>query len=185
MDTSFEEATWDLHSRRMFLSSRKYQHCVLPQSQSKRQPILVSAAGCSLQLVSRRWHLVRPTPSALLARTPAPTPPTVEICNDGMDSDNNGLIDCGDPAGAKSPDCDGSWSDPSGSANPLCSGLMVGNFCRSTDGAPHYMLIEFLTHPPTKGAQFLCVDRAGKVVELFFRMNVTFLSSDILLQYSI
>ena len=51
--------------------------------------------------------------------TPAPTNPVVEICNDGIDNDSNGKIDCEDEACAASPEC-GSWSKPECSAYSQC-----------------------------------------------------------------
>ncbi|CAB9508829.1 glycoside hydrolase family 16 protein [Seminavis robusta] len=55
---------------------------------------------------------------ACQSTTPAPTP-AVEICDNGIDDDQNGWIDCADIACADSPLC-GSWWNPSCDAYSAC-----------------------------------------------------------------
>jgi len=68
-----------------------------------------------------------PEPTLETASTPAPATPTnpptaapaPEICNDRIDNDGNGQIDCDDEACASSKEC-GSWWQPECSAHSRC-----------------------------------------------------------------
>jgi beta-glucanase (GH16 family) len=65
---------------------------------------------------------------ACLKTTPAPTP-AVEICDDGIDNDDNSFVDCDDFACSTSPHC-GSWWNPSCKEYAGCVELgHVGDCC--------------------------------------------------------
>src|SRR5262249_3392722 len=81
------------------------------------------------------------TPGSTIVRLSTGSSQTMEICNNGVDDDKNGLTDCQDSACVGSPLCAGSECTPDSNVGALVIGAAAKQVMVSTVMAPNRYLV--------------------------------------------